>query len=498
MKKSIILVLLFFIVITPFFFNYNEFIRTNDYERLISNIKEETPNILNKYKIPGAAIAIIRGDEIAWVGTFGYADIEAKKPIQEDTIFQVASISKPVTTLGIMKLYDLGKLDLDEPLEKYITRWELPESTYDKNKVTTRSVLSHSSGLSMGGGYPGYEPERKLPTLEESLSGLGGGSKPVELVYEPGGKYSYSGGGYNLMQLLIEEITEKDFIDYMSKEVLIPMGMTSSSFSWNEDLHGKTAKAYDEDLKLLPNYLFIEMAAAGLYTTIEDMSRFAITNIKSTKGNGFLKEDIMETMLEPVIKVNGLTGLFYDYMALGHFVNELEDSKYYISHDGANKGWRASFALAPKEGDAIIILTNGNNGSYLLNEVLNSWHFTVFNKNRGFDKIQHRANSILYSLGCILLLSSINSIFNTSIKLRNGKYRIVGFNNRNEFVFSSMLSLILIAIVCLLRLYLVPLLSFINPRTNIIFITVYIRTLVHIMQLFIKENNEVGANVNYT
>ena len=135
----------------------------------------------------------------------------AGRPVDGDTVFQAASISKTLTAWGVMRLVEQGALELDAPVGRYLTRWQLPPSPYNHDGVTIRRLLSHTAGLSLHG-YPGIAPEQPLPTLEESLSGGHPGAEDVRVVSEPGTTYAYSGGGYTLLQLVVEEVTgEKDF-----------------------------------------------------------------------------------------------------------------------------------------------------------------------------------------------------------------------------------------------------------------------------------------------
>ena len=168
-------------------------------------------------------------------------------PVTPDTVFQVGSISKPVTAWGVMRLVQQGKLDLDAPVDRYLTRWHLPPSPFDADGVTIRRLLSHSAGLNS----QDYSPiaTRPLPSLEQSLSGESGGvnarrgSDDVRITMAPGQQHSYSNGGYTLLQLAIEEVTGEPFARYMQREVLDPLGMTHSSFTWRADQRSRPRPA---------------------------------------------------------------------------------------------------------------------------------------------------------------------------------------------------------------------------------------------------------------
>ena len=488
-RKILIAILFSVLAMLPFFFNYSNYAKTESMEDLIDSLESRTPDLLERYDIPGASISLIENGQIKWTGAFGYADIEAKKETDEDTVYQVASISKPVTAIGIMRLVERGEINLDDPIEKYLTRWQIPATTYNKNDITIRKLLSHTAGLSVGGGYPGYERLIQLPSLEESLSGIGGGSKAVELIREPGTQYSYSGGGYSMLQLLIEEVTGMDFTSFMTKEVLAPIKMDNSSFQWEEFLIHNTAKAYDEKLELLPNYLFIEKAAAGLYATLEDMSKFVIEEINSYKGSGLLNNETMLKMYEPVIEVKGLEGFIYQNTALGHFVNIDSNNNVLVAHDGSNNGWRANFSIAPDKGHGIVILTNGNNGTYLINEALNSWNYTVFGQDSSFDKLAHNVQSAAYSISLILLLWSVLILVSLVAGLRNGTRELKAQSNKIVFIKSCFLA-VLILVVYLSKTILVPMLSFINPSIgNVLILGIIIRVILVVPVMFVLEKN---------
>jgi CubicO group peptidase (beta-lactamase class C family) len=137
------------------------------------------------------------------------------KPVDRNTVFQVASLSKWVSAFGVMKLVEEGKLDLDVPVSKYLTRWQLPASEFNNDGVTVRRLLSHTAGLSDGLGYSGFEPGVPIQPIEESLTKASdadeGISGAVQVGIEPGAEFKYSGGGYTLLQLLVEEVSRQSF-----------------------------------------------------------------------------------------------------------------------------------------------------------------------------------------------------------------------------------------------------------------------------------------------
>ena len=334
---------------------------------LVDTLDLLIPQLMEQYSVPGAAVSLVRDGEVAWSEGYGLADRGRGVPVTTDTVFQVASISKAVTSWGVMRLVESGQLELDAPVEQYLTRWHLPPSKYDASGVTIRRLLSHSAGLSVHG-YPGLPPDGPLPSLEESLSGNNGGAGSLRITMEPGAQFEYSGGGYTLLQLIVEEVTGETFSAYMQREVLDPLGMVHSSFEWRADLRPATAIAYSETGVSLPNYLFTEQAAAGLYTTAPDLARFVAAEMAGPNGEpagrGVLSPDTLALMFTPAIQSQGHA------QGLGQGIETLPGGSKLIGHGGANAGWRALISAIPELDLGIVILTNSDNGSALIDDVL--------------------------------------------------------------------------------------------------------------------------------
>jgi CubicO group peptidase (beta-lactamase class C family) len=171
---------------------------------------------------PGLAVALVHHGRLIWAAGYGVADRTTGQPVTASTRFQAASLSKPVTAWGVLRLIESGRIGLDEPVTGHLRRWRPPPSPVDAKGVTVRRLLSHTAGLSVHG-YVGQSADRPLPPIEAPLSGETGDSFPVELLEAPGGGWLYSGGGYSLLQLLVEELTGRLFADYLQAEVLEPL-----------------------------------------------------------------------------------------------------------------------------------------------------------------------------------------------------------------------------------------------------------------------------------
>src|SRR5574341_904510 len=172
-------------------------------DELAQAVDKTIQRAMPQYGVPGVAAATVERGRVVWTRGYGLADKEARTAVDSNTVFQVASISKSLASWGALRLVEIGALDLDAPIERYLTRWRLPPSPYNRAGVTARRILSHTAGLNVFG-YAGYPPDAPLPTVEDSLSGASG-LEPVRLVSQPGAGVSYSGGGYTVLQLAMEE-----------------------------------------------------------------------------------------------------------------------------------------------------------------------------------------------------------------------------------------------------------------------------------------------------
>jgi len=368
-----------------------------DFEELVTKI----PDLLKKCKCPGANIGIISGGSLVSEKSFGYANTQDKIPLGPHHHFQLASISKSITSWGIMKLVEQGKLDLDAPIEEYLTRWHLSknyeisilkkycpgitnaEHVINHNDVTVRRLLSHTAGLRLSG-YDGFDLKiQKLPSIEESLSGKTQGLEgDVRVIFPPGDKFSYSGGGYTLLQLLVEEVTGQKFADFMEEEILIPLGMKDSSFLWRSDIQLSTASAYNAIGELLPNFQFTALAAAGCYSTVKDLATFVMASMIGPKGEkpgrGILKPETLSLMHSKVIAIEN-DGNKEISIGLGHFLTDL-DGLHVVHHAGGNQGWKNLMSMTPSRSTGLIVLTNGDGGESIILTLMSKWNEMQFMK----------------------------------------------------------------------------------------------------------------------
>lgn len=362
-KKLMYLVVFFILPLAPYAQE-----KSKKVEQFVDRIDQKIPQILEDFSIPGAAIAIMVDGEIVLQKGYGFADIEKGVKVDMQTGFNVGSISKTVAAWGIMKLVHEGKIDLDIPVQQYLTRWSFPKSEFDSDKVTVRRLLSHTAGLSLSG-VSAEDSFDNLPTITEWLDGQNEGLGSLEIILEPGTKWEYSGGGYGLLQLIIEEVSGQKFEDYMQNEVLDLLGMHNSSFKIDDKIIAASATPYDRFSEPVEFGLYTVQAAAGLHSTLDDFVRFAFASLPDHKNhlkyNSVLPVEVIREMLAPAPNTT-IGGWKY---GLGYQSVHMDNGAVFIGHAGTNTGWEASFRIDAATQTGYIVLTNGGAGGNIGNSM---------------------------------------------------------------------------------------------------------------------------------
>jgi len=316
---------------------------------------------------PGLAVALVQDGRPVWAAGFGLADPTTGRPVTAGTRLQAASVSKPVTAWGVLRLVEAGRIGLDEPVLGRLRRWRPPPSPFDAEGLTVRRLLSHTAGLSVHG-YVGQRADRPVASIAASLAGKTGDGFPVELLEEPGRRWLYSGGGYSVLQLLVEELTGQPFADYMAAEVLGPLAMAASGFRWSRT--AGTARPHDAGGRPLPDFAFAEQAAAGLVTTAPDLARFLAAALAGPRGEPPGREVLSPAAVRLALTAAPATD---GRWGLGYGLGLTPGGDLLAYHEGANRGWRAGLALVPDRRAGIALLANGDAGSAPIDAVVQQW-----------------------------------------------------------------------------------------------------------------------------
>ncbi len=329
-------------------------------DALVDQLELNLDGLLATNTIPGAAIAII-SDNQSHLFTGGKSDMLSGQDITPEHLFQIASMSKTQCAFAIMKLVQDGLISLDAPIEWYLTRWTIPQSEFNTSGVTVRRILCHASGISLEG-VSGELSPTNLPSIEEALE-----TSNVHLIYEPGTTFSYSGGAFGVLQLLIEEVTGMSYDEYLMTNILTPLGLTNTLTC----LNGETDKllTVGHTNMMLPTvrtYPAIKAAAAH-YSSLEDMTKW-VNHLLN--GQSLINTSNMIDMYTPQWGESWGWTLGFNYKILSNGVLTL-------GHGGDNWGYRVVYRFAPQTGDALIVLTNGDRGAALVEELVQYWEHIV-------------------------------------------------------------------------------------------------------------------------
>jgi CubicO group peptidase (beta-lactamase class C family) len=315
------------------------------------------------FHVPGLSIAVIDDFKIAWTAQYGVADMASRRPVDESTLFQAASISKSVNAFGQLRLVDEGKLSLDEPVDRWLKSWTIPENEFTRQApVTLREILSHTAGFTVHG-FDGYQRGAPLPSVRQILNGAPpANTPPVTVAFAPGTKFEYSGGGILVSQLLLTDVTGASYAGWMLRNVLKPIGMKSSTFDNppSGNLLARTATGYRGDAAEVEGggwFLYPEMAAAGLWTTPRDLATFGIEVMRALRGeSSLLSRNAAEQMLTEQ----------KDGSALGFMVRSASGE---FGHTGSDDGFRAMLVCF-RDGRGAVVMSNSDLGTYVEQRVL--------------------------------------------------------------------------------------------------------------------------------
>jgi CubicO group peptidase (beta-lactamase class C family) len=323
-------------------------------EELAARMEKLVPQLMKDGLVPGLSVLVIRGNRVFWQRSFGLANVETKQPVTDETVFEAASLSKPVFAYGVLKLADTGRLDLDAPLVKYLPGAYV-ENDDRLSKITARIVLSHRTG------FPNWRRDG-----------------PLTINFTPGEKFSYSGEGFVYLQKVVEHLTGEPLDAFMRKTVFEPLGMTSSSYVWQERYESRKAYGHDPFGAITGRRKPAEAnAAASLHTTAADYARFVIAVMNGTG----LKKETARRMLTPQVKVQEgcqdciskpSTGPLSESVSwgLGWGLQQTSDGESFWHWGDSNNDAQAYVVAYPKQKFALLVFADSGNGHAIIPQIL--------------------------------------------------------------------------------------------------------------------------------
>jgi len=323
---------------------------------------------LDEFGVPGASWVVFEDGAVAETGAAGVVDVSGGGPVTPTTLFQAASISKPVAVLAMLRLVDRGLLDLDEDVNHKLTSWQVPPVGQWQPAVTLRQLASHSAGMTVSG-FPGYTRDAALPATAQILDGLRPATNigvRVDLV--PGTQFRYSGGGTTVIQQLLEDVTGTPFRELIQELVLQPLGMSDSDYAQPlpPELHPRAATGHDDAGSPLDGKweVYPQLAAAGLWTTPTDLAKFALGVQRAYAGadHAVLSVELVREMLTPQIAATSRIGGL-NHLGLGLFLDE-SGSRY--GHSGGNAGFCCHMLAHRDTRKGAVVMTNGDAGTWVV------------------------------------------------------------------------------------------------------------------------------------
>lgn len=322
------------------------------------------PARMARHHVPGVSIALIEDGRIAWAQGYGTIRSDSGTAVNTTTRFQAASLAKLMTAVAALRLVDQGDLQLDQDVERKLVSWKIPANPFTANSpVTLRRLLAHRAGTTVRG-FRGYGEGEALPDLRHILAGQPPANSPAVIVdAAPDSAERYSGGGYQVVQQLVEDVTARPFAEVVHRRVLAPAGMSLTVVGPEPPAMSACGHGHDGAPVAGCAHRYPETAAAGWWTTPDDLARLmlSLSHAYLDDGNdGLLASATARTMLTPVAD---------SHMGLGPGVHGSGESLHF-DHAGWNRGFRARLLMYPRLGKGIVVMANGDGGDVLIEEIV--------------------------------------------------------------------------------------------------------------------------------
>jgi CubicO group peptidase (beta-lactamase class C family) len=381
---------------------------------------------LEKYGVPNVSVAVIEGGVVKWAKGYGIKHPDQPGEVDANTLFQAASISKPVAAMGVLRLAQEGKVDIDENVNTYLTSWKLPENEFTSDQpVTLRHLMTHTAGTTVHG-FPGYAKTDTFPSDIQVLNGEGN-TDPIRVDTFPGVMNRYSGGGYTIVERVVEDVTGQSFAEYMQSTVLTPFGMKLSTYEQPlpADREGEIAVAIYGDGSVYEGefHSYPEQAAAGLWTTPTDLAKFAVgvQQAYAGKGTEVLNQDFAKIMLTKNEHGHGH----------GPGIGEINGDLTFM-HGGKNEGYTCHLFAWTEKGQGMVVMSSADNARPLIQDIeraIASYYGWMFEKPTVVELVEIPEADLPKFEGTFVFRPQDYQI---SIAVKDGKVTIIDENDGVE------------------------------------------------------------------
>lgn len=355
MRKSFLLILLFLFLNTGYSQNDKK-----DYSEAFNLVEAWLESQKDFENLPGLTVSVVDDQETIWTGSFGKANLENGVEAKPSTLFSICSISKLFTAVAIMKLYEEGKLRLDDPIDKLLPGYDLKQKYPESGPITVRSILTHSSGLPREANFPYWTgPDFPFPEKEQVTQAL----KEQETLYPSSTYYQYSNLGLTLLGEIVEQVSRVPYEEYVQNNILDPLRLKDTRTELPEDLYGNqlaigySAKMRDGEREKVQFFQARGIkAAAGFSSNVEDLAQFASWQFRllDTTTAEILKPSTLKNMHN----VHWMDPDWESSWGLGFSVYKGPDGKKWVSHGGSCPGYRSVIQLNPSTKRAYVAMIN--------------------------------------------------------------------------------------------------------------------------------------------
>lgn len=304
--------------------------------------------------VPSIAVAVAKNGRIVWEEGFGMADRERRTPAGPHTMYSLASISKPFTATGLMKLVERGKIQLDRPANEYLGAGRLTAPAGDASQATVRRVMSHMGGLPLHYQFFYADANYGRPSMDTTISRYG------IVVNPPGEVFQYSNLGYGIIDHIISRVSGQSYADYMRTEVFLPLGLTHTSVDIGRGLETYAAQRYDSKLRPIPFYTFDHPGGSAVYSSAHDLVRFGMFHLKNRLPDQ--QRILADSTIDAMQRMYTSDTATFGY-GLGWSIARDDNGYRRASHSGGMPGVATVLNLYPSENVAVVVLTNKSDGA---------------------------------------------------------------------------------------------------------------------------------------